>query len=120
MGHQLVKADWNRLSPTKAVNQYQPGWTQWPRARLIRTNAPAISRSQRSSDISPLPPMVYEKVHDRDRHPRERQRGNLTSHQRDGEPLKNRVEKNHGRSHDHGRGSEQHGPEAHRAGIDHG
>jgi hypothetical protein len=23
IGHQLVKADWNRFSPTKAVNRYQ-------------------------------------------------------------------------------------------------
>jgi len=28
IGHQLVKADWNRFSPTKAVKANHPGWTQ--------------------------------------------------------------------------------------------
>jgi hypothetical protein len=27
-GQKLVKADWNRLAPTKAVKRKKPGWTQ--------------------------------------------------------------------------------------------
>jgi hypothetical protein len=27
-GQALVKADWKRFSPTKAVNRKNPGWTQ--------------------------------------------------------------------------------------------
>jgi len=28
IGHQFVKADWNKFKPTKAVNRYQYGLTQ--------------------------------------------------------------------------------------------
>jgi hypothetical protein len=44
IGHQFVKADWNKFRPTKAVNKYQYGLTQYPRAREAVTNAPAIRR----------------------------------------------------------------------------
>jgi hypothetical protein len=43
MGHQFVKADWNKFSPTNAVNKYQYGLTQYPKAREAITKAPAIS-----------------------------------------------------------------------------
>jgi hypothetical protein len=43
IGHQLVKADWNRFSPTNAVKRYQYGLIQYPSAREARMNAPAIS-----------------------------------------------------------------------------
>ena len=29
IGHHFVKADWRRLSPTKAVNRKKPGWTKY-------------------------------------------------------------------------------------------
>ncbi len=40
MGHQFVKADWNRFRPTKAVNKNQYGFTQYPSARDSRTKNP--------------------------------------------------------------------------------
>jgi hypothetical protein len=42
IGHQFVKADWNKFSPTKAVNKYQYGLTQYPKAKEAVTKAPAI------------------------------------------------------------------------------
>ena len=42
IGHQFVKADWNKFSPTKAVNKYQYGLTQYPKAKEAMTKAPAI------------------------------------------------------------------------------
>ena len=48
MGHQLVKADWNRFNPTKAVNRNQYGLTQYPKASEAITKAPAINLQQRS------------------------------------------------------------------------
>ena len=43
IGHQFVKADWNRFKPTKAVKRNQYGLTQYPNASEARTKAPAIS-----------------------------------------------------------------------------
>src|SRR5579862_9888708 len=54
MGHQFVKPDCNKFSPTKAVNRYQCWLTQWPRANEIRTKSPAIKRSVRSIVIRAL------------------------------------------------------------------
>jgi len=48
IGHQFVKPDWNKLTPTNAVKRYQYSLTQWPRARDISTKNPAIKRSVRS------------------------------------------------------------------------
>jgi hypothetical protein len=48
IGHQLVKADWNRFSPTKAVKRYQYGLNQCPSASDTRMKIPAINRSARS------------------------------------------------------------------------
>jgi hypothetical protein len=49
IGHQFVKADWNRLKPTKAVKRNQYGLTQYPKASEPITNAPAISLKERST-----------------------------------------------------------------------
>jgi hypothetical protein len=49
MGHQFVKADWNRFKPTNAVNKNQYGLTQYPNARESKTNAPAIILRERST-----------------------------------------------------------------------
>jgi hypothetical protein len=43
IGHQFVKADWNRFKPTNAVKRNQYGLTQYPNAREPTTNAPEIS-----------------------------------------------------------------------------
>jgi hypothetical protein len=43
IGHQLVKADWSRFSPTKAVKRNQYEFTQYPRARETSTKNPAMS-----------------------------------------------------------------------------
>jgi hypothetical protein len=43
IGHQFVKADWNRFKPTKAVNRNQYGFTQYASASESKTKAPAIS-----------------------------------------------------------------------------
>jgi hypothetical protein len=44
MGHQLVNADWNRLSPTNPVNRNQYWFTHTPSATLTITKNPAIMR----------------------------------------------------------------------------
>ena len=43
IGHQFVKADWNRFRPTKAVKRNQYGLTQYPKAREAMTKAPAVN-----------------------------------------------------------------------------
>jgi hypothetical protein len=43
IGHQFVRADWNRFNPTKAVKRYQYALTQYPSAREARMKAPAMS-----------------------------------------------------------------------------
>jgi hypothetical protein len=50
-GHQLVKADWKRFSPTKPVNQYQFGFTVIPRVTDTRMTNPAINLNPRSTVI---------------------------------------------------------------------
>src|SRR6478672_2397838 len=50
-GHQLVNADCNRFSPTKAVNSSHHGETQWARARVSRMKNPASIRRARSTVI---------------------------------------------------------------------
>ena len=44
MRHHFVTEDCSRFSPTKTVNRNQYGLTHQPRARLTRTNVPAIMR----------------------------------------------------------------------------
>ena len=51
-GQKPVKADWNRLAPTKAVNKSQWELKSWDRIRLIRTKLPAKANTMRSIDIS--------------------------------------------------------------------
>jgi hypothetical protein len=48
IGHQLVKDDWNRFKPTKAVNHNQWALCQWARPRLTNMKKPAIPRKTRS------------------------------------------------------------------------
>jgi len=43
MGHQFVKADWNRFKPTNAVKRSQYGLTQYPNAKETTTKNPAIN-----------------------------------------------------------------------------
>ena len=46
IGHQLVKADWRRFSPTKPVKAKNQGWsTVSARTTESRTKNPAIARS---------------------------------------------------------------------------
>jgi len=55
MGHQFVKADWNRFSPTNAVKRNQYGLTQYPKASERSTNNPAINRRYLSTVMIFLP-----------------------------------------------------------------
>lgn len=43
IGHQFVKADWNRFRPTNAVKRNQYGLTQYPNANEAVTKTPAIN-----------------------------------------------------------------------------
>jgi hypothetical protein len=43
IGHQFVKADWNKFRPTKPVNKNQYGLTQYPKASESTTKTPAIN-----------------------------------------------------------------------------
>lgn len=43
-GQNPVKADWIRLTPTKAVSRSQYSLTQWAREMLRRTMVPAMMR----------------------------------------------------------------------------
>lgn len=52
--HQFVNADWNRLSPTNAVNHSHAGCTKCANNKLIKIKAPAIPLKYRSSMV-PLP-----------------------------------------------------------------
>jgi hypothetical protein len=52
IGHQFVKADWNRFKPTNAVNRYQYGLTQYPNASDTTTIVPAIILMYRSTVIA--------------------------------------------------------------------
>ena len=65
--HQRVSADWNKLAPTNAVNRYQYGLTQCPRARLRSTKLPAINRMYLSKVMAfssfPLDSQVAERIH---------------------------------------------------------
>ena len=59
-------------------------------------------------------------VGDRHGHAREQQRCHFSRHQRNGQPLEDRVEQDDRRADDDGGGGEGHRAEAHRAGVDHG
>ena len=48
IGHQLVKADWNRFRPTKPVKKSQYGWCSTANDTLAMTATPAASRNPRS------------------------------------------------------------------------
>ena len=49
IGHQFVKPDWNRFTPTNSVNHRNRGLTNRPSSTLALTRAPAIKRSARST-----------------------------------------------------------------------
>ena len=52
IGHQFVKADWNRFKPTKAFNASQYGLCSHANETLASTTIPAIRRNPRSIVIS--------------------------------------------------------------------
>ncbi len=59
------------------------------------------------------------KIENRHRHSADQQRGYLSKHQRYGQTLKDRVGKDNRGTDDHGKGGEQHGPEADCPSVNH-
>nr|WP_170180156.1 site-specific integrase [Desulfoglaeba alkanexedens] len=78
----------------------------------------AVKQTMQMMPVGELPALVHV-VEDRHRHAREDQGSDLAGHQRDGEPLEDRIEEDHrDPHHHHGGGGDHHGAEPHRPGVD--